>query len=124
MTEGYHTHQYSDENQEAAFEFLDHFNQLSARHSLAAVKELDEKALQCTRTGQVMLDFEDAKPLLDEIRDYYMEHKGQPVHLSGSSTMGKAMPALLRGRRRNTLEWFRRKSRSPGKKLAARNSRT
>jgi len=79
MTEGYHTHQYSDENQEAAFEFLDHLNQLPARHSLAAVKELDEKVLQCTRTGQVMVDFEDAKPLLDEIRDYYMEHKGQPV---------------------------------------------
>jgi pimeloyl-ACP methyl ester carboxylesterase len=79
MTEGYHTHQYSDENQEAAFEFLDHFNQLPARHSLAAVKEFDEKALQCTRTGQVMVDFEDAKSLLDKIRDYYMEHKNQPV---------------------------------------------
>ena len=26
MTEGYHEHQYSPENQEAAMEFLDHFN--------------------------------------------------------------------------------------------------
>jgi len=78
MTEGYNTHQYSDENQEAAFEFLDHFNQLPATHALAPVKELDESALQCTRTGQVMLDFRDAKPLLDVIRDYYVEHKSQP----------------------------------------------
>jgi pimeloyl-ACP methyl ester carboxylesterase len=78
MTEGYHTHQYSDENQEAAFEFLDHFNHLPAKHTIAPVRELDETALQCTRTGQVMLDFPDAKPLLDVIREYYVEHKAQP----------------------------------------------
>ncbi len=77
MTEGYHAHQYSDENQEAAFEFLDHFNQLPERHALAPVKELDEKTLQCTRTGQIMLDFEDARSLMDLIRDYYSEHKTQ-----------------------------------------------
>ena len=78
MTEGYHAHQYSDENQEAAFEFLDHFNQLPARHAMGPVKELDEAALQCTRTGQVMLDFAGARPLMDVIRDYYVEHKTQP----------------------------------------------
>ena len=50
MAEGYHGHQYSDENQEAAFEFLDHFNQLPARHGLAPAKDLDEKTAQCTRT--------------------------------------------------------------------------
>ncbi len=31
MAEGYHGHQYSDENQKAAFEFLDHFNRLPQR---------------------------------------------------------------------------------------------
>src|SRR2546430_10024196 len=36
-------------------------------------RSLDEKALQCTRTGQVMLDFEDARSLMDLIRDYYNE---------------------------------------------------
>jgi pimeloyl-ACP methyl ester carboxylesterase len=82
MVEGYHGHQFSDENQEAALEFLDHFNRLPAKHGLDAVKELDEKSLQCTRTGQVMLDFEDAKPLLNEIRDYYAEHKSQPATTS------------------------------------------
>ena len=75
MAEGYHGHQYSDENQEAAFEFLDHFNQLPARHALAPAKDLDEKTAQCTRTGQVMLDFEDARSLMDVIHDYYTEHQ-------------------------------------------------
>jgi dienelactone hydrolase len=79
MAEGYHGHQYSDENQEAAFEFLDHFNQLPAKDGLASAKDLDEKTVQCTRTGQVMLDFEDARPLTDLIRDYYTEHRTKPV---------------------------------------------
>jgi pimeloyl-ACP methyl ester carboxylesterase len=76
MHEGYHGHQYSLENQEAAFRFLDHFNGMDEQRPLAAVKELQEKDLQCTRTGQVMLDFPDARSLMDEIRDYYAEHKG------------------------------------------------
>lgn len=75
MAESYHGHQYSDENQVAAFEFLDHFNRLPDRRALASVKELDENTVQCTRTGQVMLDFEDARSLMDEIQDYYKEHK-------------------------------------------------
>src|SRR5947208_12038092 len=75
MHDGYHEHQYSLENQEAAFEFIDHFNRMPARHELAPIKELDEKALQCTRTGQVMLDHSDARSLMDVIKEYYVEHK-------------------------------------------------
>ncbi len=75
MREGYHDHQYSVENQEAAIAFLNHFNGLPAGKALPPVKELDEKALQCTRTGQVMLDYENARPLMDVIRDYYVEHQ-------------------------------------------------
>lgn len=75
MTEGYHDHQYSPENQEAAMAFLDHFNGLPVRPGLAPVKELNDQALQCTRTGQVMLDFADARSLMDVIREYYLEHK-------------------------------------------------
>jgi pimeloyl-ACP methyl ester carboxylesterase len=78
-TEGYHDHQYSPENQEAALDFLDRFNGMPARHGLPPVKELDEKELQCTRTGQVMLDFENARSLMDVIREYFMEHKNQPA---------------------------------------------
>ena len=41
MAEGYHGHQYSDENQKAAFEFLDHFNRLPERDALASAKDLE-----------------------------------------------------------------------------------
>src|SRR5262245_66492423 len=57
MREGYHGHQYSPENQAAAMDFLDYFNRMPRRERLPPVKDLDEKALQCTRTGQVMLDY-------------------------------------------------------------------
>jgi len=80
MVEGYHTHQFSPENQEAALDFLDHFNQMPVRHGLPAVKELAGKDLQCTRTGQVMLDYSDAKSLKAVIREYYNEHKTGPGH--------------------------------------------
>jgi len=75
MTEGYHGHQYSDENQEAAFDFLDRFNRMPVRRGLTAPKQLSDADLFCTRTGQVMLDQGDARSLMDEIRDYYEEHK-------------------------------------------------
>lgn len=78
MHESYNGHQYSAENQESAIEFLDRFNGMPRQTNLPEVKELDEKQLQCTRTGQVMLDFEDARSVMDEIRDYYESHKGYP----------------------------------------------
>src|SRR3954454_15490423 len=46
MHEGYHGHEYSAENQEAAIHFLDHFNGISSAHGLAPVQELDERTLQ------------------------------------------------------------------------------
>jgi Acetyl xylan esterase (AXE1) len=79
MAEGYHGHEYSPQNQEAAMDFLDHFNSMPPSHGLPPVKELDDKTLQCTRTGQVMLDFPQARSVMDLIRDYYVEHKGEPV---------------------------------------------
>jgi len=80
LVEGYHTHQFSPENQEAALDFLDHFNQMPVRHGLPPVKELTSKALQCTRTGQVMLDYTGARSLMAVIREYYDEHKTGPGH--------------------------------------------
>jgi dienelactone hydrolase len=79
MTEGYHGHEYSDANQESAFEFMDHFNQMPAVRTLAPVQQLEGKQLQCTSTGQVIQDIPDAKPLTDFIRDYYTEHEGRPA---------------------------------------------
>ena len=75
MREGYHGHQFSDENQEAAIDFLDHFNGMPRRHGFAPVKVLSDAEIQCTRSGQVMLDFADARSLMDSIRDYYLERK-------------------------------------------------
>lgn len=76
MAEGYHGHQYSDENQEAGLDFVDRFNKMPLRRGLLAAKELPDKDLLCTRTGQVMLDQPDARSLMDVIREYYEEHKG------------------------------------------------
>ena len=73
--EGYHGHQFSDENQEAAIDFLDHFNGLPRRRGFAPVKILDDATVQCTQSGQVMLDEPDARSLMDVIRDYYVERK-------------------------------------------------
>ena len=78
LVEGYHPHQFSSENQEVALDFLDHFNQMPVRHGLPRVKELTGNALQCTRTGQVMLDYSDARSLMVVIREYYDEHKTGP----------------------------------------------
>ncbi len=79
MVEGYHTHQFSPENQEAALNFLDHFNQMPVWHGLPTVKELAGKALQCTETGQVRLDYSDAKSLMSVIKEYYDEHRIWPA---------------------------------------------
>jgi cephalosporin-C deacetylase-like acetyl esterase len=79
MVEGYHAHQFSPENQEAALDFLDHFNQVPVQHGLSAIRELQDKDLLCTRTGQVLLDYSDARSLMVVIREYYEEHKTGPV---------------------------------------------
>jgi hypothetical protein len=75
MHEGYHGHEFSPENQEAAIHFLDHFNGVPSANGLPAVQELDEKTLQCTRTGQVVLDYQNARSFMDLVRDYYEEHR-------------------------------------------------
>lgn len=75
MTEGYHAHQFGPDNQLAALNFLDHFNQMPAREELPPVKELESTQLLCSRSGQVMLDFPDARPLTELIRDYYEQRK-------------------------------------------------
>ena len=94
MAESYHGHQYSDENQKAAFEFLDHFNRLPESHALASTKDLDEKAVQCTRTGQVMLDFDDARSLMDVIGDYYKEHQEGSVQSIRHLYLGGNYPGV------------------------------
>ena len=79
MAESYNGHQYSTENQQAALDFLDHFNRMPARTGLPPVKELDGGTLRCTRTGQALVDYSDARTLMEVIREYYGEHKGGSV---------------------------------------------
>lgn len=94
MVEGYHGHQFSDGNQLAAFEFLDHFNGLPLTQALAPSKDLGAKSVQCTRTGQVMLDFPDARPLTHSIRDFYVEHKGQAVEPVKDQYFNRGYPGI------------------------------
>src|SRR5882724_7952683 len=75
MVEGYHGHQFSDENQEQALDFLDRFNRMPIRHGLTTPKELPDAELLCTSSGQVIVDQKDARSLLDVIREYYEERK-------------------------------------------------
>jgi hypothetical protein len=94
MHETYNGHQYSAENQEAAIEFLDRFNGMPVRHDLPPVKELDDKSVQCTRTGQVMLDYPDAKSLMDVIREYYLDHRGQTEPTFKQLYYGDSYPGI------------------------------
>jgi pimeloyl-ACP methyl ester carboxylesterase len=112
MREGYHEHQYSPENQEAAIEFLDRFNGMPPRKDLPPIKELDDTALQCTRTGQVMLDYENARSLMDVIREYYLQHKDRTLinlkqrYYSGlypQINSWRVAPGALPGR--NEIHW-------------------
>lgn len=79
MAEGYHDHQFSPQNQEAAVAFIDHFNGLKVPKEKFEPRELDDKTVQVTRTGQVMLDFDDARSMMDVIGEYYKSHQKQPA---------------------------------------------
>ena len=94
MTEGYHGHAYSVENQAAAIGFLDRFNGLPARRDLPETSELDDRTLQVTRTGQVLLDHPDGRSLLDEIRDYYRAHVSEPSPTLARLYYGSGYPGI------------------------------
>jgi pimeloyl-ACP methyl ester carboxylesterase len=85
LAESYNGHQFSPENQESAIEFLDHFNRVPIRHGLPAVQKLEDKVLRCTRTGQEMLDFDDAQSLMDVIGKYYDQHKNEHARTIGQN---------------------------------------
>lgn len=86
MAEGYHEHRYSLENQEAAFAFLDRFNEQPARAGLAAEATRPPEELRCTPTGQVRVDLP-GRSLMELVRDYYHENR---------ATKGLDLAALYR----------------------------
>jgi pimeloyl-ACP methyl ester carboxylesterase len=88
ITESYNGHQFSPQNQEAALEFLDHFNGIPVRHGLPNAEKLEDKALLCTTSGQAMLDFSNARSLMDVIRDYYEKHQNVPAHTVAQEYFG------------------------------------
>lgn len=94
MVEGYHKHQYSVENQEAAFNFLDRFNNMPRNNNLPSVKELDKKDLQCTQSGQVLLEYPNAKNLTDLIKEYFVAQKNKPVASVAARYYGKGYPDI------------------------------
>ncbi len=120
LAESYNKHQYSLKNQEAALNFLDRFNGMPVRHGLPAVRDFEDKDLQVTRSGQVLVDYPEARPLPYYIAQYAARHRlgsGQSVaamyhseedpHISlwktGSYT-GSAPPGELRWERVGSSE--------------------
>jgi hypothetical protein len=67
LSEGYHKHQYSAENQARAFAFLDRAFGRPVRAGLGDAKALPAEALWCTSTGQVREDL-GGRSLMDVIR--------------------------------------------------------
>ena len=75
------------DNQEAALEFLDRFNAMPVGHGLPATTKIDDQKLLCTASGQVMLEFQDARSLMDVIRDYYEERKSKRGTLANNISL-------------------------------------
>jgi acetyl esterase/lipase len=96
MTEGYHEHEFSMDNQAAAITFLDRFNDMPARRDLAAVTELDDQTLHTTRTGPVLVDYADGRSLMDEIREYYRARRTQPAMRVATAYFGVRYPGISR----------------------------
>jgi hypothetical protein len=74
LTEGYHGHMYSPENRLAAFAFLDRFNGLPPRDTLASVTILEATKLRCTPSGQVRVDLA-GRSLQEVVRDELRERR-------------------------------------------------
>ena len=89
MVEGYHKHQFSLENQEAALNFLDRFNNMPVREGLPPVSAIDEKSLLCTKTGQVLLEYPTGKNLTDVIKEYFIAAPKKEISSIYSRYYGK-----------------------------------
>jgi len=73
LSEGYHKHQYSAENQAKAFAFLDYAFGRPAHPNLGEAKTLRAEALWCTPSGQVREDL-GGRSLLEVVRDETRAH--------------------------------------------------
>jgi hypothetical protein len=94
IKESYNGHQFSPQNQEAALEFLDHFNGMARRQGLPETKKLPDQELLCTKSGQVIQEFDHARSLMDLIREYYEEHKPATKHTVAQEYFGASYSGI------------------------------
>ena len=90
LSQGYHKHQYSAENQEKAFAFLDRVFGRPAHPGPGEVKTLAPEALRCTPTGQVRVDL-GGRSLVDVIRD---DARGRPARSLADLYRGPGYPGI------------------------------
>ena len=67
---------------------------MPVREGLPSVKELDAKELQCTKTGQVLLEYPNAKNLTDLIKEYFLNRQNKEVPSVSSRYYGKGYPNI------------------------------
>ena len=116
LSQGYHKHQYSAENQAKAFAFLDRAFGRPAPAGLGEAKTLPPEALWCTPSGQVREDL-GGRSLMEVIRDEARARRLRRGR-SASSIAAPATPASATGRSCRSRAW-RPATRSPGRRSAA-----
>jgi cephalosporin-C deacetylase-like acetyl esterase len=93
MTEGFHEHRFSDENQDASFAFLDRFNALPERHLFEPVETLPAERLRSAPSGQVRIDY-GGRSLMEVIRDEFRARRREPAPTLGDRYRGEAYPGI------------------------------
>jgi hypothetical protein len=93
ISEGYHKHQYSAENQAKAFVFLDRVFGRPAGQALATATTLEPAALLCTPRGQVREDLP-GRSLLEVIRDEYRTRRVGASRTLSELYHGRGYPGI------------------------------
>jgi hypothetical protein len=73
---------------------MNRFNALPAFDVLPAEEKLDDRELLCTRSGQVLQDIAGARPLTDDIRDYFTAHRDSTRLNLAQMYLGKGYPGI------------------------------
>ena len=112
MTEGYHSHSFSEYNRKVAFAFIDRFNGMPVRNELDPADSLGVAELRCTETGQVLSEF-GGKNITELIREYFLDRKNDTKRQLSPMYYGDYYPGIKDWRvteyagakTRNTIEW-------------------
>lgn len=104
LAEGYHGHEYSAENQTAAFAFLDRWSGRPSRVGLDPVTTLPPADLLCTRTGQVRNDLE-GRSLQQVIRDMARGRKEQGTTIGALYREGRVPSAAYASEARGSTRF-------------------